>query len=1535
MARTRPLRDTLLAGTALFWPAAVLAQPAPNAAPQGGTVAAGGITIQGTAGQTTINQSTQRGIIDWRSFDVGSQHTVQFNQPGASSVTLNRVTTPVPSQIAGRIQANGQVAIVNQSGVVFHRGATVDAAGLVVSTANIANEAFMRGGRMHFDQPGDPNARIENNGRITVREAGLAALVAPQVANRGTIVARAGRVVLAGAETSVVDLHGDGLLSLEIASPVRQAPTNGEALVTNTGTIAARGGTVVLTAQAVDGIVQDLVRAGGRIAANTDASGRTGRVVIAGTGGTVRIEGEVSAQGLAANTRGGTVDIMGDRNWVAPGATVNASGRAGGGTVRIGTNGRGNSATQVTRRSGIAQGATVRADATERGDGGTVLVNSTEYTAHAGTITARGGPQGGNGGFVEVSGHNGLLITGAVSVIAGPGRTNGTYLIDPDTLNIVADGDPAVNVTPADVADGILGAGDPPGAAFIAAGTVNAVAGDLVLQARTLLTVDSAVNKPTGGLTLQAGTSLVINAPIVLSGGDVLLQSSMNFGEGIRLGALVQVPGTNRITIDGEVTTTNTSGRFVGGFLNSVQPVTTQSLLNDNQIGTLENLETYGGAEFRNIGSLRVTGAVGGTSNSYVRIDVVGGDLVIDGTIRAGGGFGGYAGASTQLRASGNLTVNASGTVDSTGIRAQAGFNFATNAADPTAPGAMQLSGLLSNYSTSDPSTVELAAGTGGITQTQGAIRADRLLIQSGGDALLNSNPGSVSDGNLVNVIGPSTIARDFGFTGRSLTFATDMAMDGDIRVGRTADFTIRETDLTQLAGSRLFAETVNAQALVNGILLTGDNQIANIGTIIGEGTANIRNVISLRVNGSFESRSSAARIDVDGGDFTLAPGALVRGDASTFIRATGSITTGAGSVIENEPGSPPTILLSAGYDFASSATNPASPAGIFLGGRLGTADMTTAITLNAAQGGIVQSGGEISAGTLAVNSLGNALLAGADATTPNNVARLLPSRAAGDFALDNGTTPLQIDAGNFTARSFTFRTAGAIGLLGGANITATERVGFRSGSLEVGGGATPAAIAAPLVEIAPDANVAMAINTLAAPEPYDLTPVVLGQITASTLRLGAVTLNGVTTTTASGIRFPVNYAFPGTLDLRATGDVTQAAGTTLGAGTLTGIAGGSVILTGPANQLPVIGDLSAGSTISLVTLGSQALTGHVSAPGVALATGGDLTETGAGRISGGALVLQVPGDALLTGANGITQLGASQIGGNLRLANSSALLSVPLGNLVFTGGTLQLAQTGDLRVDGTVSGTTTLLTSTGAGQVNGNSAIARTGDLTINAGSFALNGLLQAAGAVRINASTLASLAGRVLTTGTLQVTAPAITFGGLDATLANVSLFLGGTGSTSGTIGAGALAVYGGSTANLFGTIAGITGGAAAAQGRRGTASGTPLAEPLPNANQFLFNNCPLGVAVCNPVVPPAPPPPTPPEPPPAAAPTPEPEPRPAGFIATAENQPAAAATLQPVPPFVGLLQAPRPNLTLRPFRDRAEAEEIGPPNIRGGDF
>ena len=72
-----------------------------------------------------VQQGTDRAAINWQTFNVGKDAQVQFQQPNAASVTLNRVMSSDPSQIFGRISANGQVILTNPAGVYFGPSARV------------------------------------------------------------------------------------------------------------------------------------------------------------------------------------------------------------------------------------------------------------------------------------------------------------------------------------------------------------------------------------------------------------------------------------------------------------------------------------------------------------------------------------------------------------------------------------------------------------------------------------------------------------------------------------------------------------------------------------------------------------------------------------------------------------------------------------------------------------------------------------------------------------------------------------------------------------------------------------------------------------------------------------------------------------------------------------------------------------------------------------------------------------------------------------------------------------------------------------------------------------------------------------------------------------------------------------------------------------------------------------------------------------------------------------------------------------------
>src|SRR5207248_11688537 len=129
------------------------------------------------------------------------------------------------------------------------------------------------------------------------------------------------------------------------------------------------------------------------------------------------------------------------------------------GNVRIGGGARGTDpSVRNAQTSVIDAGAVIDASATASGNGGTVAVWSDGSTTFNGTITAMGGPSGGNGGWVETSGRK-LAIAGSASVNAAarsPGGKPGIWLLDPTDLEVTtADSNVTApnTISPADTSD--------------------------------------------------------------------------------------------------------------------------------------------------------------------------------------------------------------------------------------------------------------------------------------------------------------------------------------------------------------------------------------------------------------------------------------------------------------------------------------------------------------------------------------------------------------------------------------------------------------------------------------------------------------------------------------------------------------------------------------------------------------------------------------------------------------------------------------------------------------------------------------------------------------------------------------------------------------------------------------------------------------------------------------------------------------------------------------------------------------------------
>ena len=307
--RTRPRALAFAVGAALLPTAwalpAYAGVTAPDTLPTNGVFTSGTGTI-GLTNPTSmqVTQGTNKGIIEWGTFSIGSNGWVNFTQPSASSVTLNRVMGTDPSAIFGRLSANGQIFLTNPSGVLFARGASVDVGSLFATTLSIQDQDFLAG-RYLFSNSGGAGS-VVNEGNINIITAnGYAALAGPQVRNDGVIIARAGTVALAAGDQVSLDMVGDGLISVR----VDQAAL--DAFAINTGRIEADGGNVLLTARSANALLDTVVNNSGVIRANSILE-RNGEIILdGGSAGVVSNSGTLQAAGVDAGTTGGTVKMLG------------------------------------------------------------------------------------------------------------------------------------------------------------------------------------------------------------------------------------------------------------------------------------------------------------------------------------------------------------------------------------------------------------------------------------------------------------------------------------------------------------------------------------------------------------------------------------------------------------------------------------------------------------------------------------------------------------------------------------------------------------------------------------------------------------------------------------------------------------------------------------------------------------------------------------------------------------------------------------------------------------------------------------------------------------------------------------------------------------------------------------------------------------------------------------------------------------------------------------------------------------------------
>ncbi|WP_202368407.1 filamentous haemagglutinin family protein [Pseudomonas sp. MWU318] len=224
-------------------------------------------------GKTTvkIEQTADKAILNWETFNVGRNTTVEFAQQPNWAV-LNRVNDPNAraSQIQGQIKADGTVMLINRNGIVFSGSSQVNVRNLVAAAANITDIQFRDRG-LYFDSTGTQPTFTDAAGKVLVERGasidthkpasstaagGYALLLGSDVQNDGSISTAKGQTVLAAGDRFYIrkgsGTEGNALSTTfgnEVIPGFKTGAVAGN--VTNNGLIQSSTGDITLTGHEV------------------------------------------------------------------------------------------------------------------------------------------------------------------------------------------------------------------------------------------------------------------------------------------------------------------------------------------------------------------------------------------------------------------------------------------------------------------------------------------------------------------------------------------------------------------------------------------------------------------------------------------------------------------------------------------------------------------------------------------------------------------------------------------------------------------------------------------------------------------------------------------------------------------------------------------------------------------------------------------------------------------------------------------------------------------------------------------------------------------------------------------------------------------------------------------------------------------------------------------------------------------------------------------------------------------------------------
>jgi filamentous hemagglutinin family protein len=1376
------------------------------ALPTGESVVHGDVQVtRPTAQMMQINQGTQKGIVNWTGFSIGGSEHVNITQPNSAASLLNRVIGNNPSEIFGRLTANGQLFLVNNAGVFFAPGASVEVGSLVASTLSITDQNFLNGTYQFFN-PGNAGS-VVNQGSI-VTAGGYTALIGPQVRNDGVILANSGKIALGAGNRVSLDMIGDGLVSIS----VDEAAFN--ASVINTGTLQADGGTVLLKASSANALLDTVINTSGIVRANS-LMAVNGEIIL-GAGGAVAVNGVVESGGTVSISATGALTVASSASSDArvssnTGQTITAQSievTAQNGTfAQVVNNVSGDQVITVTGGA-AGSGLTVQ----NLGGAGAFITNFAPTQQRIEATNADHIKVDGRAGSANISnplGEQTVSITGSGlnAITLGSDGATGRSIINGSSQTITA-GNPgesgsitltggAVNLAPASFVN--AGPTLANTQTIHTSGTLSINGGTAIGQTQSAGIFQNRPGQQTvsaANIVMQGGPSgsgngafinstfggdqtLTVTGEVRLTGGDggsanragivTNANQTINGNPDLVLAGGAGGAGTNVfIQATGSGSTTQQTINARGIELRSGAGADASATLNAAKqvITTTGDVSLFGGAGLGGLNGVRI-GGIGGSTLGPTDLTLnVGGNLLLHGGAANGASLG-SSGASTaantiRVTAQGNVTLESEGAGARIGSSSQVGAT----------PGEISVTaGSLSGNGDEIAGSLQLGSGTairtnGPITLTVNSLTNAGTITNGGGtnsaNMILNANAFDLADGNIQGgaaavVLRPRDGTRSFGIEAAGQTTLTN----ADIASINTSNFVVFGSGIgTNFTGNMTMGENAQVNGGTKGLAFFRSPTAGGTTTIGAQGVTTTRDVIVSAGGGAILSNGGTVagdEVQLRAGQGIGAPGARV----NTAANALGISNLGGAGIFVSE---------------ADAVT--LRPISLNVGGMINNAGSNTAGTFDFTAGGDLTVNGFVSSNGLmninvagALNVVGNG---GLDGVLLSGGGQTITAQSVNVSAQDGRLG--QIVNNGIGAQTI---TTGALTLSGGSALVYPNL----SGVVQNAGDAQTINASSILVQgTNAGANNGIFIRAALGDQQLNVT----GDITIAAGAGGEAWIQGsangqqtiharnITMTNAQGGTNSFAALQAAHQEIHASGDVRLTAGATAGAngGVRLGGLRNPLVQTGTDLELHVDGDLVlTGGTApdngaSIGTSGSFALPNniYIEARSVTLNAGsasgaGARIGSGSNALAGGSIEIHAQQGISLDGSTGqsaaIRTLGSVMLdAASISETGNGFILADTLTTT--TSGVTNLAGSNQIAKFSATSGGALTLVDSGALQVTG---ITTTNDpITLTTGSLTNTGTISNTGGAPGVANMIFSADAFNLAGGTIDAGAAAV---------------------------------------------------------------------------------------------------------------------------------------------------------------------------------